>query len=118
MVNKRGGIVALEPESGEVLALITAPSYNPNLLIGRDRSKFFRKLVQDTISKPLFDRSLQAEYSPGSPFKTLNALIGLQEKVITSETLFSCNRGHYYARGAFMKCQCEIGTKSNVIKGI
>ena len=118
MVNKRGGIVALEPESGEVLALITAPSYNPNLLIGRDRSKFFRKLVQDTISKPLFDRSLQAEYSPGSPFKTLNALIGLQEKVITSETLFSCNRGHYYARGAFMKCHCEIGTKSNVIKGI
>lgn len=118
MVNKRGGIVALEPESGEVLALITAPSYNPNVLIGRERSKFFKALVQDTITKPLFDRSLQAEYSPGSPFKTLNALIGLQEKIITPETLFSCNQGHYYARGAFMKCHCSVGTKSNVIKGI
>ena len=118
MQNKRGGIVAIEPRSGEVLALITAPNYNPNILIGRDRSKFFNKLVADTISKPLFDRSLQAEYSPGSPFKLLNALIGLQENVITPETIFSCNEGHYYAKGAFMKCHNGIGTKSNLIKGI
>ena len=67
MQNKRGGIVAIEPETGEVLALVTAPNYNPNILIGRNRSKSFNKLVNDTISKPLFDRSLQAEYSPGSP---------------------------------------------------
>ena len=118
MQNKRGGIVAIEPRSGEVLALITAPNYNPNILIGRDRSKFFNKLVADTISKPLFDRSLQAEYSPGSPFKLLNALIGLQENIITPETIFSCNEGHYYAKGAFMKCHNGIGTKSNLIKGI
>ena len=118
MQNKRGGIVAIEPRSGEVLALVTAPNYNPNILIGRDRSKFFNKLVADTISKPLFDRSLQAEYSPGSPFKLLNALIGLQENIITPETIFSCNEGHYYAKGAFMKCHNGIGTKSNLIKGI
>ena len=118
MQNKRGGIVAIEPRSGEVLALITAPNYNPNILIGRDRSKFFNKLVADTISKPLFDRSLQAEYSPGSPFKLLNALIGLQENIITPQTIFSCNEGHYYAKGAFMKCHNGIGTKSNLIKGI
>ena len=118
MQNKRGGIVAIEPKSGDVLALVTAPNYNPNILIGRDRSKFFNKLVTDTISKPLFDRSLQAEYSPGSPFKILNALIGLQENVIAPETVFSCNKGHYYAKGAFMKCHNGIGTKSNLIKGI
>ena len=118
MQNKRGGIVAIEPETGEVLALVTAPNYNPNILIGRNRSKSFNKLVNDTISKPLFDRSLQAEYSPGSPFKLLNALIGLQEKVITPETVFSCNKGHYYAKGAFMKCHNGIGTKSNLVKGI
>ncbi|MEC7414777.1 MAG: penicillin-binding protein 2 [Bacteroidota bacterium] len=118
MQNKRGGIVAIEPETGEVLALVTAPNYNPNILIGRNRSKSFNKLVNDTISKPLFDRSLQAEYSPGSPFKLLNALIGLQEKVITPETVFSCDKGHYYAKGAFMKCHNGIGTKSNLVKGI
>ena len=118
MINKRGGIVALEPKSGEVLALVSAPNYNPNALIGRDRSKFFTKLVKDTLAKPLFDRSLQAEYSPGSPFKTLNALIGLQENIITPETVFTCNNGHYYARGAFMGCHCGQAAKNNLIKGI
>jgi len=118
MNNKRGGIVALEPESGEVLALITAPNYDPNLLVGRNRSKFFKQLVQDTLAKPLFDRSLQAEYSPGSPFKTLNALIGLQENLITPETVFACNAGHFYGRGAFMGCHCSVGTQSNLTKGI
>ena len=118
MQNKRGGIVAIEPKTGDVLALVTAPNYNPNILIGRDRSKSFHKMVTDTISKPLFDRSLQAEYSPGSPFKLLNALIGLQENVITPETVFPCNKGHYYAKGAFMKCHNGVGTKSNLIKGI
>ena len=118
MQNKRGGIVAIEPSTGEVLTLVTAPSYNPNLLIGSGRSKNFRDLVNDTLAKPLFDRSLQAEYSPGSPFKTLNALIALQENVITPKTVFSCNQGHYYAKGAFMKCHCPIGTTNNLLKGI
>ena len=117
-VNKRGGIVAIEPSSGEVLALVSAPSYNPNLLIGRERSNNFKILVSDTVAKPLFDRGLQAEYSPGSPFKILNALIGLQEKVITPETIFTCDKGFSYARGAFMKCHCTVGTKNKLIRSI
>ncbi len=118
MQNKRGGIVAIEPSSGEVLALVTAPSYDPNLLLGSGRSENFRALVNDTLAKPLFDRGLQAEYSPGSPFKTLNALIALQENVISPSTQFSCNQGHFYARGAFMKCHCPIGTSNSLLKGI
>ena len=118
MQNKRGGIVAIEPKSGEILALISAPSYNSNLLIGRDRSKNFKLLLNDTINKPLFDRGLQAEYSPGSPFKTLNALIGLQEKIINEKTKFICNKGHYYAKGAFMACHCKKGTSNNLLSAI
>ena len=108
MQNKRGGIVAIEPATGEVLALVTAPSYNPNQLLGSARSKNFRTLLNDSLAKPLFDRALQAEYSPGSPFKTLNALIALQENVITPQTVFICNHVHYYAKGAFMKCHCPM----------
>tara|TARA_B110000008_G_C16975336_1_gene565631 strand:- start:2604 stop:4472 length:1869 start_codon:yes stop_codon:yes gene_type:complete len=118
MQNKRGGIVAIEPKSGEVLALISAPSYSSNLLIGRDRSKNFKLLLNDTINKPLFDRGLQAEYSPGSPFKTLNALIGLQENVIDKKTKFICNEGHYYAKGAFMACHCKKSTSNNLLSAI
>jgi len=118
MQNKRGGIVAIEPSSGEILALISTPSYNPNLLVGRDRSKNYRKLAGDTLAKPLFDRGLQALYPPGSPFKTLNALVALQEGVITHETKFKCNKGHYYARGAFMECHCEQGSRNDLLKGI
>ncbi len=96
MVNKRGGIVALEPSTGEILALVTAPIYDPALLVGRQRSKNFTRLWYDTISKPLFDRVLQGEYPPGSPFKTLNALIGLQEGVIDTQEKISCHGGYNY----------------------
>jgi penicillin-binding protein 2 len=118
MQNKRGGIVAIEPSTGEILALVSAPSYNPNLLVGRNRSKNYRKLAKDTLEKPLFDRGLQALYPPGSPFKTLNALIALQEGVISPETTFLCNKGHYYARGAFMECHCKRNSKNDLLKGI
>lgn len=96
MKNKRGGIIAIEPESGEILAMVSGPSYNPNLLLGRDRSKNFTKLYNDSIAKPLFDRGLQAMYPPGSPFKTLNALVALQEGVVTTEDRFSCAMGYRY----------------------
>ena len=118
MQNKRGGIVAIEPSTGEILALVSAPSYNPNLLVGRNRSKNYTKLAQDTLAKPLFDRGLQALYPPGSPFKMLNALIALQEGVITPETQFKCNKGHFYARGAFMECHCRRGSNNDLLKGI
>ncbi|MDR0230438.1 MAG: penicillin-binding protein 2 [Flavobacteriaceae bacterium] len=104
MQNKRGGIVALEPSSGEILALINAPSYDPNLLVGRERSKNYTALYNDSLAKPLYNRVLSGEYSPGSPFKILTALIGLQEGVINEHTAFSCNRGFYYGRGAWMGC--------------
>ena len=118
MQNKRGGIVAIEPATGEVLALVNAPSYNPSILVGRKRSSNYRRLANDTLAKPLFDRGLLAQYPPGSPFKTLNALIALQEGVITPETKFRCNRGHYYARGAFMECHCRRGTKNDLTRAI
>lgn len=118
MRNKKGGIVAIEPATGEVLALVNAPSYNPNILVGRKRSSNYNKLVKDTLSKPLFDRGLLAQYPPGSPFKTLNALIALEEQVITPETIFTCNKGHYYAHGAFMECHCRRGTKNNLSRAI
>lgn len=104
MQNKRGGIIAIEPKTGEILSLITAPSYDPSLLVGRERSKNYTELYHDSISKPLFNRVLSGEYSPGSPFKILTGLIGLQEGVITTQSHFQCNHGFYYGRGAFMKC--------------
>jgi penicillin-binding protein 2 len=104
MINKRGGIVAIEPSTGEILALVTAPSYDPAILVGRQRSKNYTKLYNDSIAKPLYDRGLLAEYPPGSPFKILTGLIGLQEKVIDEQTTFMCNHGFSYARGRFMKC--------------
>lgn len=107
--NKRGGIVAIEPATGEILALITAPSYNPNLMVGRERSKNFNKLYLDKINKPLFDRSLQAQYSPGSTFKMVNALVALQEGVINTESYTRCHGGYRYGSGinAFMGCHCH-----------
>lgn len=104
MVNKRGGIVAIEPKTGEILALVTAPSYDPAILVGRQRSKNYTMLYNDSIAKPLYDRGLLAEYPPGSPFKILTALIGLQEKVIDTTTSFVCHHGFSYARGRFMRC--------------
>lgn len=104
MINKRGGIVAIEPSTGEILALVTAPSYDPALLVGRARSRNYVKLYNDSIAKPLYDRGLLAEYPPGSPFKILTGLIALEEEVINQETSFVCNHGFSYARGRFMKC--------------
>lgn len=109
MVNKRGGIVAIEPSTGEILALVTAPSYDPSLLVGRQRSKNYTKLYNDSIAKPLYDRGLLGEFPPGSPFKILTGLVGLQEGVIDPETSFTCRHGFSYGRGAFMKCHCPGG---------
>ncbi len=103
MVNKRGGIVALDPKTGEILALVSAPSYDPALLVGRERSKNYNMLLRDTISRPLFDRGLLAQYVPGSTFKIVTALVGLQEGVIDPQTTFVCRHGFSYGN-RFMKC--------------
>ncbi|MCD4773629.1 MAG: penicillin-binding protein 2 [Bacteroidales bacterium] len=89
MQNKRGSIVAIEPSSGDILALISSPAYDPNLLIGRIRTENFNKLSTDSL-EPLFNRAIMAQYPPGSTFKTINALIGLQEDVLKPETKYSC----------------------------
>ncbi len=104
MVNKRGGIVAIEPKTGEILSLVTAPNYDPGLLVGRERSENFTRLWYDTIAKPLFDRGLQGEYPPGSPFKALTALIGMQENVIDTKERISCHGGYRYGRGKKLGC--------------
>lgn len=104
MQNKRGGIVAIEPATGEILSLISAPFYDPSITMGRDRSKNINELIRDTKTKPTYNRALQAEYAPGSPFKVLGALIGLQEKVITTEDRFYCNHGYNYGGRKKLGC--------------
>ena len=106
MQNKKGSIVAIEPGTGEILALVSSPYYDPNLLIGRSRSKNFNRMYKDA-NKPLFDRSLLAEYPPGSTFKLLNALIGLQEDVIYSGTRFSCDMGWRFSRKLKIGCHAH-----------
>lgn len=92
MKNKRGCIVAIEPSSGEILAMVSSPSYDPNLFVGRSNiSKNYGKLLLDP-EKPLFPRPLAAEYPPGSIFKLINALIGMQEGVIDENFTFACNK--------------------------
>jgi len=111
MVNKRGGIVAIEPSTGEILALVTAPSYDPAILVGRQRSKNYTLLYRDSVAKPLYDRGLLAEYPPGSPFKILTGLVGLQENVIELNSTFMCNNGFAYAPGRFQRCHCGGGSR-------
>ena len=117
MENKRGGIIALDPQSGEILALISAPTYDPAKLVGRSRSRNYWELYSDSIAKPLYDRGLLAEYPPGSPFKTLNALIGLQEGVVDTDDSFSCNHGYAYGRGRKLGCHAHKSPLS-MIPGI
>ncbi|ANQ50345.2 penicillin-binding protein 2 [Flammeovirga sp. MY04] len=94
MVNKKGAIVAIDPSTGEILAMISAPSYDPNELTGEGKrvSKNYSSLSRDK-NKPLFNRSMQSRYPPGSTFKTVMAMIGLQRGVVdTTTTYFSCNK--------------------------
>ncbi len=113
MQNKRGSIVAIEPSSGEVLALVSSPAFDPNLLIGRERGKNFHKLSQDTL-QPLFNRAVSARYPPGSTFKMMNALIGLQEGVLTLQTKYSCQG----PESSPIKCTHYHTTPLNVVQSI
>ncbi len=97
-----GSIVALEPSSGEILAMVSAPSYSPDLLVGRGLRRNFNKLSGDTLN-PLFNRAVAASYPPGSTFKVINGLIGLQEQVLYPANEFYCDFGYYY-RGIHVGC--------------
>ena len=98
MVNKLGSVVAIEPSTGEILALISSPSNDPALLVGRERTVNFKAPQSDSL-KPLFNRASMAMYPPGSTFKLINGLIGLQEGVLRPEMRYTCHMGYPYGRG-------------------
>ena len=97
MVGKRGAVVAIEPSTGEILCMVSSPTYDPNLLVGRARGKNYRALVNDP-THPLFDRALMGAYPPGSTFKPTQGLICLQEGIITPGTSFPCHHGYVSGR--------------------
>ncbi|MBI3141805.1 MAG: penicillin-binding protein 2 [Bacteroidetes bacterium] len=92
MQNKIGAIVAIEPSTGEVLALVSSPSFDPSLLVGRKRSHNYPVIAADP-NKPLYNRAITGAYPPGSTFKPIMALIALQEGTIVPTTTFSCHMG-------------------------
>ena len=97
MQNKRGSVVAIEPATGEILVLVSSPTYDPNLLVGRVRSANFRRLQVDP-QRPLFNRAIQAEYPPGSIFKIPQGLIAMQRGVATEHSSFACDQTHVGCR--------------------
>lgn len=90
---KKGSIVAIEPTTGEVIAFINNPDYDPNTMVGRERAKTFKALLRDD-QKPLYNRAVKGVYPPGSTFKTVMALIAMQEGVLTPETTHGCGGGY------------------------
>ena len=109
MQNKLGAIVAIDPSTGGILSMVSAPSYKPSLLTGNERRKHFSELYVDP-ALPLLNRSVSAEYPPGSTFKTLQALIGLHEEVIDTKFTVSCS-GAFYGCGSGRPMKClDVGT--------
>lgn len=93
LVNKRGAIVAIDPKNGEILAMATGPDIDPNLFTGPDKTKNLYRLQMDSMNRPMFDRSIQAAYPPGSTFKLVTALAAMQMGVMTANTIFPCGGG-------------------------
>ena len=103
MKNKKGAIVAIEPKTGEILSLVTAPNYDPNFMKGRDRSKNYINLFND-INKPLLNRALNGSYPPASPLKIINSLIALQEGVLDKNQSYFCDGMYEYGNNKYVKC--------------
>jgi len=95
MQNKMGSIVMIEPETGEILCMVSSPTFDPRILVGRQRGANHSLLDKDP-NKPLLDRSIMGTYPPGSTFKPTQGLIFLQEKVITPQTMYTCAHGYTY----------------------
>ncbi len=109
MLNKLGSVVAIDPRTGGILAMVSAPTYQPKYLTGNQRRKHFSELFLNP-ALPLLNRTVSATYSPGSTFKTLQALVGLHEGVITTKTTVSCN-GAFYGCGSGRPMRClDFGT--------
>ncbi|MFD0765683.1 penicillin-binding protein 2 [Mucilaginibacter lutimaris] len=117
MQNKVGSIVAIEPSTGEILCFVSSPTYDPNLLVGRERGNNAAKLYKDPY-KPFFTRPVQAYYPPGSSFKPLSALIAMQEGVITPSTVYHCS-GYYQSGNRRIKCfQGEVHGDVNLASAV
>ena len=113
MYGKVGSVVAIEPQTGEVLALMSSPNWDPRTLVGQERSKNYQALLNDP-HKPLMNRATQAQYAPGSTFKILQALVGLQEGVISPHTKYPCNGKTSYP----IKCTHDHGSPVDLEEGI
>ncbi len=95
---KIGSCVAIEPSTGEILVMASSPSYDPDMLIGKERGNNYARMSLDN-TRPLFNRAVMAKYPPGSTFKMVTGLIGLQEGVVTPQTDYSCHGGYFVGRG-------------------
>lgn len=116
MQNKTGSVVAIEPKTGEILCMISAPTYDPNLLtMTQDRGAIFSKLLTDPL-KPFFDRTVMAKYPPGSIFKTVVTLAGLQEGTLNPDRGQGCHGGYFYA-GRLYKCHSH-GAVTDVVSAL
>ena len=113
LTGKVGSVVAIEPSTGEILAMACSPSFDPSILVGRQRSKNYMQLVHDP-TKPLINRATQALYSPGSSFKTLQALVLQQMGGINEHTLFACNGPETYP----IKCTHHHGSPVNLLNAV
>ncbi|MDP4239286.1 MAG: penicillin-binding transpeptidase domain-containing protein [Bacteroidota bacterium] len=113
LTGKVGSVVAIEPSTGEILAMACSPSFDPSILVGRQRSKNYMQLVNDP-TKPLINRATQALYSPGSSFKTLQALVLQQMGGINEHTLFACNGPETYP----IKCTHHHGSPVNLLSAV
>lgn len=111
MQNKRGAIVAIEPSTGEILAYVSAPTYDPALLSGRERSKNY-KLLESSPQKIFLNRPIQSNYPPGSTFKPAQALVLLQEGIISPQTYFGCAMGYYYTSRHKVGCHAHASPLS------
>ena len=112
MHGKIGSIVAIEPNTGEILAMVSSPTYDPDLLTGQERTKNYAKLLTDSL-KPLFVRPLKAPYPPGSTYKPTLALVGLQEGAILPNSSYFCP-GAYIVGSLHVKCDEVHGTVPNL----
>jgi penicillin-binding protein 2 len=102
MEGKIGSIVAIEPSTGEVLCMVSSPSYDPRMMVGRQRSKNHRQLSQN-VWKPLLNRSVMGQYPPGSTFKTTQGLTFMSEGIITQSTMYPCSHGFNF-KGLHVGC--------------
>ncbi len=117
MKNKIGSVVAIEPSTGEILAFVSSPGYDPNMMVGRERGNNYMELLYNPY-KPMFIRPIQAQYPPGSIFKVVSALTAQQAGMIDEHTVFNCPGGYRYGGGrAIMRCT-HVDGPTSLVKSI